>query len=266
MKTLENIYDSINKRFYEKTNIDIEQGTIIDLYNLANAEMLEEAYQEIENNKTPHIFTSLSGENLDNMGILCGVARRPSETDKNYLYRILNWNVSNKSSNLTSIETALMDMVYASHVTHVPHAFGCGTAAAYIIPKDISDNGKALALAETKSRLANVISPSSYVEYIIPTIIPIKLVLLIKSELSDISYIKSNINGQILEYINSIAPGDYLEVGDINKIGINQIGINYFNVGHLFISDNETGDLSILQTVESKFLISENDITWLEVE
>lgn len=266
MKTLDEIYNDLKKDFYKNTDIDIEEGTVIDYYNLSVSSMIEKTYEEIENNKTPHIYSSLSGDKLDNIGILCGIARRPNESDKNYSYRILNWNVSNKAANTTSIETALMDLEYASHVTYIPFVFGCGTAAAYIIPKNMNNDIKTLAVQEAKSRLSKVISPSTYIEYIIPKIRKIDLVLLIKSELSDLLTIKELIANDIIKYINNIAPGDYLQIGEINRIGINELNVNYFSVGHLFINDEETGIVSSLQKVESKFLISKENITWLEVE
>lgn len=266
MKSIHDIYQNIRNKFFNKTGIDVERGTAIDYYVLASSEMISDAYEEIENNKTPHIYSSLSGEKLDDMAVLVGLTRRADESDKNFLYRILNWNISNKCSNYTAIETALMNMAFSSHATYVPHTFGCGTAAAYIIPKTMSDEGKELAINETKNRLEKVVSPSSYIEYIIPKIVSIKINALIKAKASDIKTIKSNITDKIIKYVNGIAPGDYLEVGEINKIGTNEANVNYFNVGHLFIDDMETGAVSILQKVDSKFLISADDIIWSEVE
>lgn len=266
MKTMQDIYQEIRNKFFNKTGIDVERGTAIDYYVLASSEMIAEAHKEIENNKTPHIYSSLSGEKLDDMAVLVGLTRRPDESDRNFLYRILNWNVSNKASNSTAIETALMDMTFSSHVTYVPHTFGCGTATAYIIPKTMSEEGKELAIEETKSRLKDVVSPSSYIEYIIPKVTSIKINALIKAKASDVKAIQNNIADKILKYVNGIAPGDYLEVGEINKIGSSEANVNYFNVGHLFVNNVETGAVSILQKVDSKFIISLEDIIWSEVE
>lgn len=266
MITLNEIYESIKNKFFNKTSIDVERGTTIDYYLLASSDMLLEAYKEIENNRTPHIYSSLKGEQLDDLAILVGLTRRADESDKNFLYRILSWNISNKASNTTAIETALMDMEYCSNVTYVPHAFGCGTAAAYIIPKVMDDENKALAIAETKQRLRNVTSPSTHIEYLIPTIREVKLKLLINADAADVGAIKDNIESAILEYINGIAPGDYLEIGEINKIGTNEPNVKYFNVAALLINNKEIGAISILQKVESKLIISEEDIIWAEVE
>ena len=266
MITLDEIYQNIKKVFFDKTNIDVERGTAIDYYILASSDMLLKAYEEIENNRTPHIYSSLKGQQLDDLAILVGLTRRPDESDKNFLYRILSWNVSNKSSNTLAIETALMDMEYCSNVTYIPHAFGCGTAAAYIIPKVMDDEGEELAIAETKKRWEGVTSPSTYIEYLIPTIREVRLRLLINADAADVESIKNNIEDRILEYVNGIAPGSYLEIGEINKIGTNENNVKYFNVSSVFIDEKETGAISILQKVESKLLISEADIIWVEVE
>ncbi len=153
MKTMQEIYQNIRNKFFKDTSIDVERGSTIDYYILATSDMISDAHKEIEKNKTPHIYSSLKGEQLDDAAVLVGLTRRPDESDRNFLYRILNWNVSNKASNLTAIETALMDMQFCSHVTYVPHTFGCGTSAAYIIPKNMNEEGKELAIEETKKRL-----------------------------------------------------------------------------------------------------------------
>lgn len=266
MKTKDEIYSGIMSDFYKTSNIDIEEGSIIDSYILASSDMIKDAHQEIEDNKTPHIYTSLAGGNIDDMAVLVGLARRTEESDKNFLYRFMNWNISNKSSNKTSIETALMDMTHCSNAKHIPLAFGCGTAAIYIIPKVMDEQGIELAIAEVKERLKDVVSPSSHIEYITPDIRPIKLTLLIKSIASDIETLKANISQKIVEYVNGIAPGEYIEVGYINNIGRKENNIIYFNTGHLFVDGKETGEVSILQKIKSKFLMSTEDIIWLEVE
>ena len=266
MKTKDEIYGGIVTDFYKTSNIDIEQGSVIDSYILASSDMIKDAHQEIEDNKTPHVYTSLTGDKIDDMCVLVGLTRRAEESDKNFLYRFMNWNISNKSSNRTSIETALMDMTYCSNAKHIPLAFGCGTAAIYIIPKIMDEQGTELAITEVKERLKDVVSPSSHIEYIIPDIIPIKLTLLIKSTASDIETLKANIGEKIVEYVNGIAPGEYMEVGYINNIGREENNITYFNTGYLFVNGKETGEVSILQKIKSKFLMSTEDIIWLEVE
>lgn len=267
MKTLQEIYNSIRDIFYNKTSIDVQKGSVIDSIILSTSSMIEEAYNEIENNKTPHIYTNLKGSNLDDLAILVGLTRRPDESDKNFLYRIMKWNISNKASNLDAIETALMDMEYCSHVTYVPKAYGCGTAAAYIIPKNMEEQYNNLAIEETKNRLQKITSPSSYINYIIPEILDVKINILYKTSYNDISATKKQINDNIINYINGIAPGSYLEVGQINKFGMINQDIDYFNVSNIFINNLEIGEVSVLQKIETKLLIGGyEDINWVEVE
>lgn len=266
MKTSNDIYNDVTKKFYNKTNIVVERGTVIDSYMLALSDTVAEAYVEIENNKTPHIYSSLKGENLDNLALLFGLSRRADESDKNFLYRITKANTSNQASNYTTIETALMDMQYASHVTYVPHAFGCGTAAAYIIPKVMDEENNNLAIEETKKRLNNVISPSTYIEYIIPTIVKLDFNILIKATNADLENIKNNISDKIVKYVNGIAPGANLEIGELNRIGNAETNVIYFNVSNVFVNGTETGQVSILQKVESKFMIDKTNLNWMEVE
>lgn len=266
MKSLQDIYDNINKKFYEKTKIDVERGTAIDYFILGSSDMIKDAYDEIELNRTPHIYSSLSGDRLDDAAMLVGLTRHTDESDSNFMYRFLTWNVSNKASNLTAIENALTGLDYSSHVTYKPLAFGCSTAAAYIIPKEMTDIGKELAIAETKDRLSNVISPSTYVEYLVPRVIPFSIVCLIKTRNADKALIKSNIEKKIIEYVNGIAPGEYLEIGTINDIGNDEQNVIYFNVSSVIVDNVEIGEISLLQKVESKFITSADAINWVEVE
>lgn len=266
MKSIQKIYEDIKNRFFKDTGIDIERGTAIDYFVLASSNMLEEAHQVIEDNKTPHIYSSLYGERIDDMGILCGVTRKPDESDKNFLYRLLQWNISNKAANSTAIETALMNLKNSSNVTYVPHAFGCGTAAAYIIPKVMDEEGIKLATEEVKDVLADVVSPSTYIEYIIPTVRQVRITCSFKATAADKKAIKDNISSKVVSYINGIAPGNYLEIGHINKIGFEEPNVQYFNVTSLNIDGKEIGEVSVLQKVESKFIITEDNIILVEVE
>lgn len=262
---MEDIYTKINNLFYEKTKIDIQRGTVVDSFLLAVSDMIEKAYEEIDNNRTPYIYSKLAGNNLDDMALLCGLTRKPNESDKNFLYRLVKWNTSNKASNKDAIETQLMNMDYCSNVTYIPHAYGCGTAAAYIIPKEMTEECKKLAINETKEKLSLVTSPSTYINYIIPEILDIKLTIAYKINGNDNSIIKNDINEKILNYINKIPVGSYLEVGELNKIGTSNVYINYFNIIGLNIAGEEKNEISILQKVESKFLIETNNIYWIEV-
>lgn len=265
MKNLSEIYEGIKDKFYKRSKIDIEPATVLDCYFLASSDMIEKAYQEIEKNKNPHLYTNLKGENIDELGIIVGLQRKTDESDKNYLYRVLNWNVANKASNLTAIENSLMDMTNASYATYVPLAFGCSTAAVFIIAKNNTESGRKLAIEETKERLKGVVSPTTYIEYIVPTPIAVKLILYLKADASDKENIKNNITEKIMKYVNGIAPGEYLELGKINSIGIKEPNVSYFNASHLTINNQETSEVAILQTIKEKFLLIEDNIEWIEV-
>jgi len=264
MKTFSEIYEDLKKKFADKSNLDIEPGTVIDFYMLSSAEALNEAYQEIENNKNPHIFTKLTGEDLDNMGFGYNCPRMANESDESYRYRLMNWLLKSEASNYTAIEMALMNMNYASYVTYVPLTEGVATATAYIIPKSYDETTIANAIAEAQERLKKVCSPGTYISYVIPEAIPVRIVAYINTENGDIETIKNNIKKKVADYINNIAIGDFLELGEINKIGINENGVNYFNVIQLYINNKVTNALNILQKIESKFVF--DDIIWWTVE
>ena len=257
MKTIEEIYKSIKENYFNRTKLEIAEGSVIDNYVNSVSSALEEAYTEIEDNKNPHLFTKLSGSDIDSMGMLVGCARRPDEDDKTYLYRMINWNTSNQASNTTAVETALTSMTYASNVTYVPLTQGVGTATAYIIPKKLEDSD--LAIAETKERLQDVVSIGTYIDYVVPTLLPVRLVAYI-SAARDLDNVKSNITSKIEEYINSIAPGDKLEMGAINKIGVNEANVKYFSLSQVYINNEEYQEISAIQKLEEKFLFDE--IIW----
>ena len=90
----------------------------------------------------------------------------------------------------------------------------------------------------------------------------IKLQVYISSIDGDLDTIKDNLETKISEYINKIAPGDYLEVGEINRMGINENNVDYFNVTALLIDNVVTSDIRVLQTIDSKMLYDE--IIWAE--
>lgn len=263
MKTIEQIYNSINNDFYEKTKLEIANGSVIDNYTNSVSAGILEAYKEIENAKNPHIFTKLSGTDIDSMGTLVGCARRANEDDNTYLYRMITWNTSNQAANSTAINNALTAMTYASNVTYVPYTEGVGTATAYIIPKKLDEETIELAINETKERLSAVVSIGTYVKYTVPDIRPVRLVAYI-SVLRDLETIKSNIESKVEEYINNIEPGKNMYLGEINRIGVNENNVNYFSVSQLYVDNKECQDFAVLQTLQSKLLFDE--IIWNVVE
>lgn len=259
MKNINDIYNSIVSKFKSKTNLEVANGSVIDSYIVATSAAIEDTYKEIENNKNPHIFTKLTGSDIDSMGMLVGCARRPSESDDNYKYRMLNWNTSNQASNSTSIESALQNMEFASNVTYVPFTQGVGTGTAYIIPKILDSENMANAIQETKNRLEFVMSKSSYIEYVVPKMLSVEILVYL-SVIKDEKNVKLNIEKKMQEYINSIAPGEYLEIGVLNKIGINEPNVNYFSVSTAILNDKEINDIRVVQKLEEKFLFDK--ITW----
>ena len=110
-----------------------------------------------------------------------------------------------------------------------------------------------------------MIAPTSIVYFKVAQPSLIKLVAYL--DIKD-GYDKNNAKLQIQlavkQYINSIAPGDKLLLGEINKIGLNIEGVEYFNIVQLFNNDDELADFEILQTLTAKFLFEE--IIWWEVE
>lgn len=257
MKTIEEIYSSIKNSFYNRTKLEIAEGSVIDNYTNSVSVGLMEAYNEIEQSKNPHIFTKLEGSNIDSMGILVGCARRPNEDDRTYLYRMINWNTANQTANAIAIEAALTTLKYSSNVTYVPFTHGVGTATAYIIPKNLSESE--LAIQEVKDRLANIVSQGSHVEYVIPNMKPVRLVVYLSVD-KDEDNVKTNLKSKIKDYINSIAPSNKLEIGHINKIGINETNVNYFSVSQMYIDNEECQDIFAIQKLEDKFLFDE--IIW----
>lgn len=257
MKTLDDIYNSLREKFYNRTKLEVAEGSVIDNYFNSVSCGIEEAYNEIENNKNPHIFTKLQGSDIDSMGMLVGCVRRADEDDKTYLYRMINWNTSNQASNSTAVETALSSMTYASNVTYVPFTQGVATATAYIIPKKLENAD--LAIAETKERLEQVISTGTYVDYVVPTLLPVRLVAYISAS-RDLDNVKENITAKVQEYINNIAPGDNLEIGAINKIGVNEANVDYFSLTQMYINNKEHQEITAVQKLEEKFLFDE--IIW----
>lgn len=259
MKNLTDIYNSILNKFKDNTKLDIAEGSVIDSFVLSTANGIEEAYKEIENNKNPHIYTKLKGSDIDGVGMLVGCLRQANETDSNYLSRMINWNTSNQSSNLTAINNAVVNMEFASNVTYVPFTQGVATGTVYIIPKKLDDETKEKAIQETKEKLSKVLSTSSYVEYVIPKILYIDIYVYM-SVYKDEENIKSNITSKFQEYINNIAPGDNFEIGQLNKIGISEQNVSYFSVSNVIINGKEMQEIERVQILEEKFVF--NKINW----
>lgn len=256
------IQEDLSNNFTKLTGSTIAPGSVLDLYNTAISKIDEDIYLEIEKNKTPHIWSSLEGENLDYTGTWVNLPRKEGESDNNYKYRLQQWTLSNEASNTTAIKNALMNLTYASNVDYVPYIKGSGTGACYIIPKDYNMDTINNALSEVYEIIKTVASPSLYVEYIIPTVKAVKLQIYMSSSNGDLETIKDTLTIQISNYINTIPPNSYFEVGAINKIGINTNNVDYFNVTSVLIDNIVTDKIQILQTIDSKMLFDK--IIWIE--
>ena len=259
MKTSEEVYESLKSNFEDKINDSIQTGSVIDIYNKTIADECRDMYQYIEDNKNPYLFTNTFGKDLDSLGYWVNLTRETDETDEHYKYRLKDWLLTSEASNTTAISNSLLNPQYASNIQYVPYTYGSGTATCYIIPLEYEEETINAALEEAADLIKDVVSPSLYVEYIVPSIRAVRLHCFL-SVTGDEATIKSNIITKIQEYINGIAPGDYLSVGDIIRLGINETGVEYFNVISLFIDEEVNTDIEIIQELETKFLF--DSISW----
>lgn len=263
MKSFVEIHNSIRNFFERKINDQIEQGSVLDLFMLSTSNEIANAYEYIENNKYPYIYTSLTGDNIDRMARMCGFERRQNESDQNLLFRLINWSFINAKSNTIAIESALLDMQYSSNITYFPRIYGAGTAICYVIPLEYSEHTIELALEEAKDRLKNVISPSLYIEYVVPNLKAITISVNVDNVDSNLVDIQNNIESKFSHYINSIPPNETLDIGYLERIAYEEPGVNYFSITGLFVDGVPTSNVSITQDLTSKFILDE--IRWHEV-
>ena len=94
-----------------------------------------------------------------------------------------------------------------------------------------TEEAKKRALNEASEKIGAVIAPTSIVYFKIaePSFIKLVTYLDIKDGY-DKQTAQNVIKQSVKTYINSIAPGDSLYVGDINRLGLNVEGVEYFNV------------------------------------
>lgn len=263
MKDFSQIYKSIFNSIKSRLGVDITTGSMIDAYAKATATVIEEAYTEIENNKNPHLYTNLKGDNIDKLGLLINCPREANEDDRTYLKRCLDWTKNNESSNRTCIENALLNLKYSSNATYVPYTSGVGTATVFAIPIEYSDEVKAKAIEEIGSKLANITSPDSYIEIRVPDPIPVKIAVYVSMTGGDNEYIKNNLEARIRDYVNNIPIGDVLSYGQINKLGVAEAKVEFFNATHIYLDDELMDSLNTVQGVGSKFLFDK--IIWRSV-
>ena len=265
IKSFEEIYTNIRDNFRERTNMDIEQRSVIDMIIKAIADSIHTIHKTIEANKKPYLFTKQEGEELDDTGYFLNCPRLDEESDSNYLYRLSNWTQRNASCNRTAIEDKCKELLYSAAANYIPYTHGLGTATIYLIPLEYSDTSITRALEEAKEKISTVIAPTSIVYFEVATPSYIRLVAYLDvKEGHDKDNAKLQIQNNIKSYVNAIAPGDKLLLGNINKIGLSVEGVEYFNTVQLFNNDEELADFELLQTLTAKFLLEE--IVWWEVE
>lgn len=264
VKNEKEIFNDIKKRFESRINNTVENGSVISLYSAAIGSTLADVYTEIDNNRTPHIWTKLKGEELDATGLWVNLPRDLDESDESYRYRLLNWMLVNEASNSKAIEVKLLNPQKASNIIYIAKTRGCGTGTCYIIPKEYTQQNIDESITEAKERISEIASDALYVEYVIPRERRIRLEVYIHTETGDIELLKKEISEKIKEYINTIAPGDYLSLGKINALGIETPLVEYFNVVSFYINNEPVNLIKALQELDSKFLYDE--IIWITEE
>lgn len=194
---------------------------------------------------------------------MVNIVRRDSETDNTLRTRLHDWTLSNAKGNTTAITDALLDLTYASNVTYIPGVYGCATGVAYVIPKTYTAEGIANALKEAKERVEDVASPSLYIQYIVPKILPVSFsIALDVSDDTDSTFVKGLLEVKIQNYVNAIAPKEYLEIGTIEKMCMEEPSVTYFKVLSYAVDNTEQLSIRILQDTESKMIY--DTISWTE--
>lgn len=256
------ILENIRTRFEGRIGDTIADGSALDIFMSSISDQLEDNYNEIEKSRNPHLWTSLEGDNLDATGTWVNLPREDNETDENYRYRLMNWTLHNEACNLTAINDTLLNIEHASDAEYYPCTHGAGTGTVYVIPTTYTDDVIEEALAEVKEKVESIASPAAYIEYIVPTKIPVDLYIYITSD-GDISGIESEAETKIKTYVNAIAPNEYMKLGEINAIGSTISGVDYFSVVACKVNNVYTNDVRILQNLNTKMIL--NTITWTEV-
>lgn len=265
MNKFEEVYTSLKDKFYNLSKIDVAKGSVIDMIFKSFSYITAQAYEVIESNKKPYLFTQQKEDELDSTGYLLQCPRMSDETDDNYRYRLMKWTQRNATNNIEAINDKIKTLSFSSSATYVPYTDGIGTATVYLIPYKYEEDYIKNTIAEAKEMLSQVISPSTITEYVVPQPVSVKLVSYIDvKEGSDLAYIKREAVSIIKEYINNIAPGDRLMLGKINNMILDIDGVEYFNVVQVYLNDKESTAFEILQTVSSKMLYDE--IIWWEVD
>ena len=96
-----------------------------------------------------------------------------------------------------------------------------------------------------------------------PNVIPVKFLVQVCSVVGDMDYIKASAESQIKDYVNAIAPGEYLIISDINKIGLAIDNVDYFNVSMTYINGGSNANIRFLQQIDTKYIFDK--VIWEEV-
>ena len=259
VKTATEIFNDIRNRFKNKTGQD--QGAVLDMYTMAVSEQDAEIYDEIDRNKTPHVWTSLEGSRLDSTGTWVNCPRDVGENDATYMYRLMNWMLRNEACNETAIKVKLLNPEHAANIEYVSFTNGCGTATCYVLPKKYTKENITASLQEAKKRMSEIGSPTTYIDYIIPEIRSVSFEIYLKTNDGDEEIIKEQITEKIRSYVNEIPTKEYLSIGKINKDCVNINQVEYFSVLSVIINGEQIHKTKLLQEIESKFIF--DNITWV---
>lgn len=258
-KSAEKIYEDIGARF--EASSGEAMGSVLDMFSMAVARADEEIYDEIERNKTPHIWTSLEGDTLDATGLWVNCPRDVGENDASYKYRLMKWTLRNETGNETAIKVRLLNPEHAANIEFISLTNGCGTGTCYVLPRHYTEENISASLQEAHQRMKEVASSGLYVDYIVPEIRSVSFEIYIKASAGDMNAIKEQVTDKIRAYINGIPPKEYLSVGKINKECV-QIGqVEYFSILSLIINGKQTGKTKALQEIETKFIF--DNISWV---
>ncbi|WP_139995288.1 baseplate J/gp47 family protein [Kurthia sp. Dielmo] len=258
MKTASTIKQDIKNNM----NVDFYEGSFIDNVLNAIADSEEKVYEEVDKARSPYLYSQVLNfaDNLDDLGQMYNLVREEGESDQNYLYRIINWKLISEAGNKTAIQASIINPVNASYMEYLPLTNGANTGSIYIVPNDYEVETKLAAIEEAKKKIEAVVSPGMYMEYVIPDMVAIDLDIKIETSNSNQTLLKSAVNSAIREYVNNIAPNDYLTIGALNRIGINLAGVDYFNVTQVYIGGSATKSNKNLQEIDKKFVL--NLVSW----
>lgn len=244
-------YSHLKSKIQKLLGVAIQPHSVIDQIIYGTSEAIDEAYMEIEKNKTPHIYSGLTGNRIDGLGMLVGCPRFENEEDASYLARVMAHSHVNQASNIIAITMSLTNLKYTSHASFTPYTQGTGTSTIHFIPKDYEQ--VELAKKEIAERLKPVVSPDSYILIEPAKPVGVEIIAYCVFE-NDTEIIRGEIHDKLKNYINNIPIGETLSYGAINNLALNTEGVKFFNTLAIYIDGNRLHALEKIQTIEEKFL------------